>query len=254
MAVPYPAGEVLLIPKTFSSPESLDEIAEKYKKLRLHGLQVDPKSFSSTYEDESQFSPATWRSRILNPAGKTFVSVTDPDNKRDKRSDAILSTESGYPDSSFQRLVSRDWVGIVTMLGPVLVSRPIADKETTPANPWDVFFIDGKYNVPRSAIEEDLKDSEVAYLVVGMFVLPEARQRRHASQLVKGLIQAAREDARARGVSKAIVTLEIEPGNASAQRLYEKLGFVVCDKALPMVDNQGKTTYVVALIREIDLT
>ncbi|KAJ5917655.1 hypothetical protein N7466_011209 [Penicillium verhagenii] len=254
MAVPNPAGEVLLIPTTFSCQKSLDEIAAKYKKLRLHGLQVDPKSFSSTYEDESQFSPATWRSRLLNPAGKTFVSVTNPDNEYDNKSGGISSAESGSPNTSFQRLVSRDWVGIVTMLGPVQVSKPIADKETTPVNPWDVFFRDGKYNVPRSAIEEDLKDSEVAYLVVGMFVLPEARQKGHASQLVKGLIQAARKDACARGVSKATISLEIEPGNATAQRLYERLGFVVCDKALPMVDKQGKTTYVVALIKEIDLT
>ncbi|KAJ5219478.1 uncharacterized protein N7498_001577 [Penicillium cinerascens] len=81
MTAPHTIGEALLIPKTFQSQQSLDEIVERYKNLRLHGLQVDPKSFSSTYEVESQFSPAIWRSRLQNPAGQTFVSVADSDKQ-----------------------------------------------------------------------------------------------------------------------------------------------------------------------------
>ncbi|KAJ5752906.1 hypothetical protein N7520_009823 [Penicillium odoratum] len=251
MTVPPPAGEVLLIPKTFSSPRNLDEVADRYKNLRLHGLLVDPKSFSSTYETESQFSPATWRARLQNPAGNTFVSVINPETKCGVGSDTVSSPPED--SDTLQRLLGKDWVGIVTLLGPVLLSKPNAEKETIPAKPWDVFLKDGVYNIPHSSPSGDITDSNVVYLVVAMFVLPEARRRGHAYRLLETLIQTVRDDAHARGVSQASITIQVEPENDTAQRLYEKLGFEVWDKAVPIQNKRGETSQAISLVMEIDI-
>ncbi|KAJ5554079.1 hypothetical protein N7513_004038 [Penicillium frequentans] len=251
MTAPHTTGEALLIPKTFQSQQSLDELVERYKTLRLHGLQVDPKSFSSTYEIESQFSPAIWRSRLQNPAGQTFVSVANSD-KQDIQNDTAIPTEPGDSDTSLQRLLRKDWVGIVTLLGPVLY-KPDAD-EGTPAKPWDVFIKDRKYDIPQSALDGNTAKEDVAYLVVAMFVLPDERRKKHASRLLETLIQTVRKDARAREVSKASITIQVEPDNGAAQGLYEKLGFEVWDKALPLENRRGETNHVVSLVMEIDLT
>ncbi|KAJ5987234.1 hypothetical protein N7451_011599 [Penicillium sp. IBT 35674x] len=251
MTTPHTTGEALLIPKTFQSQRSLEEIVERYKTLRLHGLQVDPKSFSSTYEIESQFSPAIWRSRLQNPAGQTFVSVANSD-KQGMDIGTAVPTEPRDSDTSLQRLLRKDWVGIVTLLGPVLY-KPDADRGAS-AKPWDVFIKDRKYDIPQSALDGDIKKEDVAYLVVAMFVLPDARRKKHASQLLETLIQTVRKDAVAREVSKASITIQVEPENGAAQRLYEKLGFEVWDNALPLENKRGETNHVVSLVMEVILT
>ncbi|KAJ5658466.1 uncharacterized protein N7484_002115 [Penicillium longicatenatum] len=251
MSAPQTPGEAILIPKTFHSQQSLNEVVERYKNLRLHGLQVDPKSFSSTYEVESQFSPATWRSRLQNPAGQTFVSVANSDTNNDTQIDTVVSIEPKDPDTSLQRLLRKDWIGIVTLLGPVLFKSD-ADKGT-PTKPWNVFIEDRNYVIPQSDLNRDAKNEYIVYLVVAMFVLPDARRKGHASRLLETLVQTVRKDANAREASKASITIQVEPENGAAQRLYEKLGFEVWDKALPLDNKRGETNYVVALVKEIDL-
>lgn len=248
MTAPHTAGEALLIPKTFHSEQSLDEVVEMYKTLRLHGLKVDPNSFSSTYEIESRFSPAVWRARLQNPAGQTFVSVANSD-RHDMHIGTGAPTEPGDSDISLQRLLKKDWVGIVTLLGPVLF-KPDADKGT-PAQPWDAFIKDRKCDIPQSSLDGDTKDEHVVYLVVAMFVLPDERRKKHASRLLGALIQTVQKDARARGVSKASITIQVEPENGAAQRLYEKLGFEVWDEALPLENKRGETNHVVSMVKEI---
>lgn len=202
MTAPHTAGEALLIPKTFHSKESLDEIVARYGTLRLHGLKVDLKSFSSTCEIESLVSPAVWRSRLQNPAGQIFDSVANFDN----HAIPIITAVPTELDRSLQRLLKIDWVGIVTLLGPVL-SKPEADI-STPAKPWDVLIKDRNYDIPQSSLNGDTKNEDVDYLVVATFVLPDERRKKHASRLLETLIQAVRNDARARDVSKASIIIQ----------------------------------------------
>ncbi|KAJ5219479.1 uncharacterized protein N7498_001578 [Penicillium cinerascens] len=120
--------------------------------------------------------------------------------------------------------------------------------------PWDVFIEGSKTMIiPQSALNGDAKKEDIAYLVVAMFVLPDERRKRHASRLLETLIQTVREDASAREVSKASITIQVEPDNGAAQGLYEKLGFEVWDKALPLENKRGETNHVVSLVMEIDL-
>ncbi|KAJ5727833.1 hypothetical protein N7493_005653 [Penicillium malachiteum] len=250
--------EVLLIPKAFPSTEDLEAVVQRYKKLRLHGLKVDPKSFSSTYSEESKFVPESWRSRVLNPMSKTFVTATDPDpdaQSNDPKLESIPGTRFNGKDPNLSGLLRKEWAGVTTLLGPIPLLASAVNEDSTTTKPWDAFIKDRKYNIPSGSPElGDVEGSHIVYLVVGMFISPEARRKGHASRLLEALIKEVRGEASIHGASKASITLQTEPGNESAVRLYEKLGFTVWDEALPMENMKGDVSYMVSLAKEVELS
>lgn len=246
------SGEILLIPQAFPSSSHLDSIVERYKDVRLHGLQVDPKSFSSTYEEESQFSRETWLSRIQNPLGKTFVSVVEDLQQPTSE----LQTHSSGPeidDAVLHGLMQKEWVGIVTLLGPVRFPGELEDQQSD-IKPWEVYIKGGKYSLSLTDHQpETFRGAHVVYLIVGMFVLPHARQRGHARRLVEATIKAAHDEATALGAAKASITVQVEPGNVNARRLYESVAFEAWDEAVEIANRRGGTSLTVSLVRETDL-
>ncbi|KAJ5633858.1 hypothetical protein N7528_001700 [Penicillium herquei] len=258
MNAPLSTSEVLLIPKLFPSTEDLEAVVQRYKKLRLHGLKVDPKSFSSTYGEESEFAPGTWRSRVLNLMSKTFVAASDPSpdaQSNDPNLEFVPETRFNEQDPNLSALLRKEWVGIATLVGPIPLHASTVNEDHTTPKPWDAFIKDRKYNIPSGIPNHgDIKGSHIVYLVVGMFILPEARRKGHASRLLEALIKKVREEASMLGASQASITLQAEPGNDSAVRLYEKLGFTVWDEALPMENMKGDVSYMVSLAKEVELS
>lgn len=256
MAAPHlPSEEVILIPKDFPSLPHRQETVNRYKQLRLHGLKVDPASFSSTHEQESQFSHETWQDRILNHGSKTFVAVT--------RSDVSLGEPSNLPSSgkreeshgALKRLLEKEWVGIVTLLGPVGIPEQRVGSSPPSAKPWQMFIKDGKYQIPPSVpATEDLKGAHVVYLIVGMFVLPHSRRKGHARRLLDAAAKAVQVEAQMRGTAKATITVEVQSSNAKGKQLYERAGYNVEDDAVAMKNPRGETSYVKSLAQSFDLT
>lgn len=85
--------------------------AEAYSQLRLKGLQQSPGSFSSTFEEELRLSNDEKIERLL----------------RKNRSVIIAAVENGGSTP----LCSQEWVGSVTILGPMTRDEylaPFADK------------------------------------------------------------------------------------------------------------------------------
>lgn len=246
-------GEVLLIPKTFPTTAHVESIVEKYKKIRLHGLKADPQSFSSTYEEEAQFSYETWVSRILNPLGKTFVSLIEADSQQENDSPNTDLTNAGNEHAALSRLLNDEWVGIVTLLGHVLFPSEL-DGEKPGMKPWDVYISHGKYSIPLTVPKpDDLKGAHVVYLIVGMYVVPHARRKGHARRLVKATVKAVHDEAIALGASKASITVQVEPNISGARRLYESAGFEVWDEAVEIANRQGDISLTVCLVQEVDL-
>lgn len=246
-------GEVILVPKTISLPKLEQEVVNRYKKLRLHGLRVDPQSFSSTYEDESQFPDSTWLSRIYNPVGKTFAAVTNPGNQPEASTDGIV-VESRDTNDSFLRLLRNKWVGIVTLLGPGLFSRPNESVATGLSQPYKVFIRDRKYQIPPTTSElGDLSGAHLVYLIVGMFVSPAVRRQGHGQRLMDAVIIAATEEVRMLGACKVSITLQVESSNLGAQQLYDGVGFKVVDEGVVIENRLGAKSTVVCMEMEIDV-
>jgi GNAT superfamily N-acetyltransferase len=253
MAAPHLESEVILVPKTFSLSLLEQEVVNRYRKLRLHGLRVDPQSFSSTYEDESQFPDSTWLSRIHNPVGKTFAAVANLENQPEASTDGVF-VHLHDTDDTFTRLLRKEWVGIVTMLGPGLFSRPNETVATGLSQPYEVFIRDRKYQVPLTTSElSDLSGAHLVYLVAGMFVSPSARRRGHGQHLMDAVIAAATEEARVLGAHKVSITLQVESSNLGAQRLYERVGFKVVDESVVIENRLGAKSNVVCLEMEVDV-
>ena len=251
MAAPHlESDEVILVRKPHAAPTLEQAIVERYKKLRLHGLQVDPQSFSSTYADESQFGDEVWRSRIYNPVGKTFAAVMGSDNQPENATETPV--QSHDTNDALQGFLGKEWVGIVTLLGPGVFSRSNGDAATAPTQPYEVFLRNGKYQKPHeSSNVESLTGAHLVYLIAGMFVSPSARRRGHGQRLIEAAIAAATVEGRKLGGRKASITLQVDSNNLHAQRLYEKVGFRVVDEGVVVENRHGAKNTVVCLEMEV---
>ncbi|KAM3477811.1 hypothetical protein MY5147_002547 [Beauveria neobassiana] len=83
-----------------SKTDALESSVQKYRHLRLQGLESSPESFSSTYETEAAFSNDDWIQRLSAPDRETFICV------------AKAAGEQDAPGIG-------DWVGQVTLRGPI---------------------------------------------------------------------------------------------------------------------------------------
>ncbi|KAJ5578215.1 uncharacterized protein N7459_007179 [Penicillium hispanicum] len=248
-----PSEEVVLIPTDFPSTAHLDGVVERYKGIRLHGLLADPQSFTTKYEDEASLPYDTWRSRIQNPAGKTFVSVVEAETPSQDEHAVTASTEPDVSTDALKQLLGKEWVGIVTLLGPGPFSPQIVDGRPVPTQPWDVFIKEKKYQIPLVSETRDLRGTHLVYLVVGVFVSPRVRRKGHGRRLLEAAIQAVRTEAKALAASHATITVQVAPGNDKAQRMYESVGFEVGDSAMPILGRRGEESLVVSLAMDVDL-
>ncbi|KAJ5832128.1 hypothetical protein N7474_000439 [Penicillium riverlandense] len=245
-----PLGEVHRVPRTYNLPTQLHAVVERYRKLRLHGLKVDPHAFSSTYERESQFEQDKWIARIENPAGKTFVSVIPcKEPVLTRENEIIIASDSS---GALGSLLRNEWTGQLTLIGPeVLAIQGDETAETGLAKPWSVFFQDEQCIPPLTPTETmDLRGAHLVYMVVGMFVSPESRRGGHGQRLIEAAVQAAREEGQTRGAASVRIVLIVEPENHGAQKLYERTGFALWDDTV-LERNSGKLSRVLAMVREV---
>ncbi|KAJ5082525.1 hypothetical protein N7532_011568 [Penicillium argentinense] len=254
MAAPHhTSGLIVPVPQSARSQTDLDGIVNRYKDLRLLGLKVDPKAFSSIYEEESKFPYETWRSRVVNPIGRTFVAL-EPDTREGIKTENSEHLETASIDPPVQQLLEKEWLGIVTLVGPVPFSEQSESATTVHAKLHLAFIKDQTYQIPVSDSEEvDLKGVHAAYLLVGMFVLPKARRRGLAAQLVNTAIEHARCESREKKAYKTGISVQVSPSNIAAQGLYERMGFHLSEKAIVLNSRRGGTEHVVGLEMEIDL-
>jgi GNAT superfamily N-acetyltransferase len=236
--------EVILLPKTFYTPADLDNIANRYKNIRLQGLLSDPDSFSSTYERESQFTLDIWRSRIQNPVAKTFVSVVDGDDKISSKAICSNTTEGDHStEKVFQNLLQTEWVGTVTLLGPEIWSRQDGDATSQPWHP----FTKAK-GAPQVAMQQlNNSGAHLVYLIAGMLVMPHARRKGHGQQLVEALVGHVREKAKNLGASNASIILHTGKSATRARLFYEQVGFEAREESV-----MDSSTYT-AMVRDVDL-
>ncbi|KAJ5301447.1 hypothetical protein PENANT_c009G00086 [Penicillium antarcticum] len=235
--------EVILLPKKFATSTDLDNIASRYKSLRLQSLLSDPYSFSSTYERESQFTLDTWRSKVQNPVAKTFVTVVDGDDQISSKATYSNTNENGHSaDKEFQRLLQTEWVGSVTLLGPEIWCKEEEEDDDATIRPWDLFT--KAKAAPQMAIQRyGYLNCHLVYLIAGMFVASHVRRKGHGHQLVEIAVDHARKEAKGLMSSNASIVLQTSQGAASAQLFYEQVGFEVMMVSLPYT----------AMVRDIDL-
>lgn len=257
MASPHhPFGPVVPIPNSIPVSTDLQAIVEIYRDLRLHSLKVDPEAFTSVYEDEVQFPYETWQSRVKNPIAKTLVAV---DSETDQRVQIEHEThaEKISSDSAIQRLLQQEWLGIVTIIGPVRFPEQSDDTTTISAKPHlhTAFIKDRQYQIPDpSTIEnDDLSHAHAVFLIVGLFILPQARRKGLASRLVEASINYIRGEARRKKAPKASISIQVAPENFAAQGLYKRVGFQVSEKAIVMNSRRGGEENVMGLEMEVNL-
>lgn len=223
-------AKVLQIPKQFSSNESLAEIVARYRALRLTALQRSPEAFTSTYAREAQFDDKTWTIRVLNPLATVFI-VPFPD--------AASEDIGTRPDLDEDMLMKRPWLGQLTLTGPLFF--PINDEKAARA-PWELFKNIDFEQAARDAASIPA-GSNVIYVLVGMYVLPEGRGAGNGQRLLEAAIRAVDEESKANKVNAKVIVL-VARENKTAKRLYERVGFVSWEEG---VDIEGEAHWALSL-------
>lgn len=63
------------VPKPHGDAMRTHIFADKFKAIRLHGLEHSPHAFSSTFAREQAFDEAEWVKRLFNPKVQMFVAI-----------------------------------------------------------------------------------------------------------------------------------------------------------------------------------
>lgn len=254
---PRSTGRVVPIPRSIPSPTDLDGIVQRYKDLRLLGLKVDPEAFTSVYEEEAKFPYETWRSRVMSSIGRTFVAVNSETQQSTAAEDKSVG-ELESDDVAVQQLLRKEWLGVVTIIGPVPFleqSDGMASNESAQPRLHTAFIKDGRYQMPSpsTGANEDFRGSHAVFLIVGMFVLPKARRKGLAGHLVEATINYVRDEGRRIGASKTSISIQVASTNLIARGLYERLGFYVSEDAIVMASQRGGEEVVVGMELEVSL-
>ena len=162
-------------------------LVDRCKRLRLKGLKEEPQCFSSTYDDELQFSTAQWEARLSNKSACTFA-VIHSDHE----------PVSPFSNTSFDYLSENDWVGTVALI------------RITP---------DESLSGPRS------RDTCLAFGIGGMYVHSEHRRRGIGAMLLRACENRAAQQASHYGCSRYLIELEVQGSNRDAIALYGRCGY-----------------------------
>ncbi|EAU32691.1 predicted protein [Aspergillus terreus NIH2624] len=226
-------GVVVSISKSYPSPTDQASIIERYKTLRLTGLKQDPQSFSSTYDQELQFPLEKWLARMANPEARTLVALK-----------AGVNETPSTPQDDIAALLSRDWVGTLTTMGP----KSLQADDFRSTAPWTLFT-----NPHSHAPSRGGSKTGCVYMLAGMFVVQEERRNGHGRRLVEKAVQNAYNEAEQAHADRLFVVALVNPENQSACALYAACGFEIWDGEVAM-EGGGAIETCVAMVLEKGLT
>jgi ribosomal protein S18 acetylase RimI-like enzyme len=187
-----------------TDPILIPFLAGKFASLRLSALSSSPAAFSSTFDIESAFTAQAWIERLQRPLTHNFIAVA--------YSPATILEQ--------QTISSGDWIGCVTLLGPI----PKATYELSESGGLE--------------IEED--DLETKWQITAVYNKPEHRGKGIAKMLIRSALDfAAKESGEGRRCRARIM---IHPSNIAVKRLYAGIGF----------ENAGLCTLAVAYLSSGD--
>ncbi|PLB46504.1 hypothetical protein P170DRAFT_466003 [Aspergillus steynii IBT 23096] len=205
---------IALIPGTTTDHGTLDTLIDRYKNIRLRALKEEPQAFGSKYEDELQFPHHRWQARIQNPRAHTFIALNVSPGFD------VLVKSAGDSDPSLPVLLTTEWLGTLTMIGP----------EAVPDSNLDAKELLDLFDRNRAISSGDgTHGSVMAYVLNGMFVAPEGRRSGNGRRLVERAVGYARDAATAVGAVQVWMLVFVEVENGPAFEFYQKFGFQAWD-------------------------
>ncbi|KAK5994824.1 hypothetical protein PT974_03210 [Cladobotryum mycophilum] len=167
-----------------------DQLAAKYRELRLNALKQSPTSFASTFEVEEKYSIEYWSSKLFHPNKKTFICI-------DKGSSATAALEESQ------------WVAQVTLLGPI---------------PADSFRLPEESGQPPVLSDEE----EERWQMLGLFSLPSHRGKGLAKLICRTAYDYLTSFEQ--GAPKVVLRIMVKPENTVTLNMYSSMGFADAGK------------------------
>lgn len=189
-----PEYTILRIP---TGSTRLTDLVSKYRTTKLAALKAEPAGFAAKYADEVRHPDSLWQQRLAAPSTIIICVATAPGSK-----------PSSTTTSAEDVLLSGDWVGMITIRGPL---------------PYSIFHL------PESGQPIPANPSlETRWHLCSLYTSPVHRGRGIAKKLVNASIEAAREQTRALENGKALKARIRLFHGAQATFLvdmYEAMGF-----------------------------
>ena len=198
------------LPTPFENQSMLQSYAERYRKIRLEALKMEPQAYSSKYETECQWPLDIYMNRLNNPLLKTFVAL---DTQAESTNDADDHSE----------LLKCPWKGTLGVLGP----KPASSGDITASKPPWALFQRAEKPEGKAPISTTDPSTQVVYLTVGVYVTKEARLSGIGKQLVQISHAAVREEALGLNAKSALIVVMAEMDNEGGKALYRSQGFQV---------------------------
>ena len=208
--------QIVTLPKLRNGSETesrMNALAEKLRALRLRALQVAPEAFAAEYELEKQRRLDQTLERLNTPKAIHFIATSKS---------GLTPGSPGYSDD-VDGIVSREWLGMIVLLGPQEDEEGVSERQ----DPFARMTADGTviHSVAQS-LHNPPGCNALHFHLNGMFVDLSARR----GGLGKALIDAAlrRAEAEACKASTGLrVTISVYDHNVAARKLYERSGFEV---------------------------
>lgn len=170
------------------------DFIQKFRAAKLAALVAEPTSFATRHAEEILLPTSTWEQRLGAPAA-TFICVKIAEDQVGAEEEDILQ--------------SNDWVGMVSIRGPLAFSD---------------FYIPAT-GQPRPGDP----DQEIYWHMATLYVSGDHRNRGLAKNLIITAMDHARQQAvlneRSERIKQARIRLFCDPGKQLVVRMYSNLGF-----------------------------
>jgi len=176
----------------------IQDLAERFRALKLSALQTDSQNLSGEYESESVLPLSAWEHRLTRSGVETIVAVAS-------------STPPSNIEDQLASLLQSEWIGMITMIGPT---------------PFEEFFL------PATGQPMPGPDgTETRWHMTALYISPGCRGKGIAKQLISTAIAIGRAYSQAQGAHvKTRFRLFVAPNNVVAIKLYGGLGFQAAGK------------------------
>ena len=204
--------QVVTVPRLNGTDPKLQELAGKFRELRLKSLQVAADAFASSYESEIQRGLDQTVQRLLNPKAVHFLALS-------KNGSRVKSLDDG---DDVDRILRSDWVGMIVLLGPEEgseLSVPSANLDPFPR-------MTAKSTAEYRLFDDPGAPGGLHFHINATYVDPSTR----GGGLGKALMDAAlrRVGAESMKANASLrVSLSVFSHNVAARKLYERSGFKV---------------------------
>ncbi|KAF2475722.1 uncharacterized protein BDR25DRAFT_391219 [Lindgomyces ingoldianus] len=179
-----------IIARIPTNSSRLPELVAKFRDAKLEALEAEPTGFAVKYADEVLHPLSLWQQRLTSPS---IILI------------CVAKSDTSIPNTEEEALIAGDWIGMVTIRGPL---------------PYSTF------QLPESGQPvPDNPNGETRWHLSNLYTSQVHRGKGLGKKLVISALDIAREQARMLDKMRARIRLFCNPSKTVLVTMYKGMGF-----------------------------